>query len=57
MSNGKYGFVNKKGKEVIPLEHRFIYKFEKGVVVGYKDDKYGFINKNGEFIIPMKFRW
>lgn len=57
MSNGKYGFVNKKGEEVVPLKYDKVESFSEGMAKVYKDGKYGFINKNGEFIIPMKFRW
>lgn len=62
--NGKYGFINKQGKEVIPLKYDFA---QYGVPFTSKDKnsndetllavelngKWGYINKTGKEIIPL----
>lgn len=63
---GKYGFINKEGKEVIPLKYDNIYckgYFSNMTGSGWssteylmsvsQNNKWGFINQKGELVIPI----
>ena len=58
---GKYGFVDGRGREIVPLEYDSAESFAGELAkVGKFDDSsdkmlFGFINSNGEKIIPLKF--
>ena len=56
-ANNKYGFVNKTGKLVIPVEFQDVdYSgFHEGLVGVKINGKWGFIDKEGVLIIPNKF--
>ena len=51
---GKYGFINKQGKIVIPLKYEYADSFFEGVSQVKKYSKYGFINKYDEVVIPLE---
>lgn len=58
--DGKYGFVDKAGKEVIPTKYDAAAStFSEGLVfVGTEDGwnyKYGYINTKGEEVIPLMY--
>ena len=56
--NGKYGFVNEKGKIVIPCKYDEVYDFSEGLAAVRKGDYWGFwgfINSKGEEVIPCKY--
>ena len=55
--NGKYGYMNKTGKMVIPYTYKTAGDFSDGRVVVSKNDKYGVIDKTGKTIVPFKFNW
>lgn len=51
--NGKWGFLDKSGKVVIPCKWKYVSAFEDGLASVRDDyDKFGCINKEGELIIP-----
>lgn len=50
--NDKYGFVDKQGKLVIPIQYNNVFGFYNGLAGVYVDKKIGFINKKGEMVIP-----
>ena len=50
--NDKWGFVDKKGNEVIPCIYNVVLNFSEGLAVLIKEDKYGFIDKSGKEVIP-----
>lgn len=54
-TGGKWGYVNKDGKEVVPLIYDFAGCFCEGLGRVLKDKKWGFIDKNGDIVIPLKF--
>lgn len=56
---GKYGFIDKSGREIIPLQYDYAESFSDGLAkVGKLDGLsnkmlYGFINSRGDEIIPL----
>ena len=57
---GKYGFIDKKGKLVIPMsfdvgEGGETSEFHEGFAVICKNEKYGYIDKSGKEVIPCKY--
>ncbi len=55
IKNGKYGWLNSKGKEVIPLQYDSASYFREGLVSVMKNDKYGFVNQNGVEVVPCQY--
>lgn len=53
--NGKIGFIDMNGEEVIKCKYDAIYPFENGKAKVELNGKYGFINEQGEEIIEPKF--
>lgn len=51
------GFINRKGKIVIPIEHHMIYDFHNGFAAYLENDKWGFFNTKGEVILPPSYDW
>ena len=51
---GKYGFIDKNGTEVIPCQYQAIY-YEGGLIAAQKDGKWGFIDSTGNEVIPFKY--
>ena len=49
--NGKYGFVNDKGKIVIDTQFDSVEDFHEGLAAVLLYAKWGFINKKGKFVI------
>ncbi|MBQ8545178.1 MAG: WG repeat-containing protein [Alistipes sp.] len=48
--NGKYGYIDKTGKEVISLKYEEAGAFEEGLAVVVLDGKMGYVNKSGKEI-------
>ena len=53
--NGKWGFVDKDGREVIPLKYDFAGDFSEGLARVELNEKYGFVDKDGREVIPLKY--
>ena len=53
--NGKYGFIDKTGKEVIPIKYDDANSFSEGLAMVRLDKKYGFIDKTGKEVIHIKY--
>ncbi len=52
----KWGFIDKKGKEIIPFEFLWAEEFVDGMaLVRDNNSKCGYIGTNGEYIIPPTF--
>ena len=58
--DGKYGFVDKSGKVVIPFIYDWANDFKDGLAMVVKDGKdadsnneYGFVDKSGKVVIPL----
>ena len=55
--NGKWGFIDKAGKIVIPcqFEDKLPFSFNKGLCRIKQNGKWGFIDKTGKVVIPCQF--
>ena len=57
--DGKKGFVDSKGRVVVPIEYGFVTTYYGGLAaVGFGNDAYsrcGFVDRNGEITIPIKY--
>lgn len=51
----KYGFIDKKGKEVIGLKYDRVYDFSGKLAQAEKDGKWGLIDKKGKEVVPIKY--
>ncbi len=51
--DGKYGYIDKTGREVIPLIYYSAYDFIEGLARVEKDGKCGYIDKTGKVVIPL----
>lgn len=57
--NGKFGFINKKGKETIECKYQWINNFSAiSGLASYKDslNRIGFINRKGEIVCEPKYQ-
>ena len=55
--NHKFGYMNLKGKIVIPAEYDILGNFYDGLALFRKDGKYGYINKKNKIVIENKFKF
>ena len=46
--NGKWGFINKSGEIIVPLEYERVDAFSDGIAWVYKDTKFALVNTSGE---------
>lgn len=56
--NGRFGFIDRNGSQVIPLKFTGVQDFSQGLAQATMDpdrEKIGFINKKGDWAIPPKF--
>lgn len=53
--NGKFGFVDENGNEIIPPKYEWVGQFNEGVVRVFNSGKAGYIEKQGKVIIPEKY--
>ena len=53
--NGKCGFVNTQGVEVIPLKYDDVENFSEGFAPVELNRKWGFVNRKGEELVPLKY--
>ena len=49
----EYGYVNKDGKEQIPVVYDHLYNFENGVTTAKKNGYYGIIDENNNIVHPF----
>lgn len=54
-SDGKYGFIDENGREIIPPTYDETSEFSEGLAAVKSGGKYGYINKSGEVVIPFRF--
>ena len=53
--NGKIGFIDKNGNEVVPCKYDYAYSFSEGLALVRLDGKWGFIDKSGNVVVPCKY--
>ena len=51
--DGKYGFVDKNGKDVVPPIYDDVQDFNEGFAQVAKDGKYGFVDQTGKEVVPL----
>jgi hypothetical protein len=51
----KWGYINTKGEEVIPLRFDYVWPFSNGLALVFVDGKGGYINEKGEIVIAPRF--
>ncbi|MEJ2489196.1 MAG: WG repeat-containing protein, partial [Sulfurovaceae bacterium] len=52
---GKYGIIDKKGKEIAPPQYDHIYYFKQGLAKVALYGKWGYIDSKNRVIIPIKY--
>ena len=52
---GKYGYINKTGKVVVPAQYEYAEKFYEGMGVVKQGGKRGFIDATGKMVITPQF--
>ena len=53
--DGKYGYINTKGEQVVECKFDAVWDFSKGLAAVKKDGKWGYINAKGEQVVECKF--
>ena len=53
--NGKWGFIDKTGREVIPCKYDWVNLFLKGLAKVCLNWKWGFVDTTGKEVIPCKY--
>jgi len=56
IQDGRWGFIDKTGKLVIPAQFDKAEDFSNGLAPVLKDGSWGYINKNGDLVIDYQFR-
>jgi serine/threonine protein kinase len=51
----KRGFIDKSGKEVIPLIYDYANGFQEGLAKVKLNGKWGFVDKSGKEVVPLKY--
>lgn len=51
--NGKWGFINVRGEEVISCQYDEVSIFHEGKAAVKMDNQWGYINSNNEMVIPL----
>ena len=51
--NGKWGFIDKTGKEISKIKYDYVFFFSEGMARVLLNNKWGFINESGEEVIPL----
>jgi len=54
--NGKYGYIDKTGKEVVKPQFDFAYPFSEGLAKVEKNGKYGFIDTKGRQVVDFIYK-
>jgi WG containing repeat len=59
LEGGKWGVIDKTGKEIIPIVYDKIYEIKNGLTVvaigKYPNEKKGLIGKDGKIILPVEY--
>ncbi|WP_106829044.1 WG repeat-containing protein [Parabacteroides pacaensis] len=55
--DGKYGFVDAKGREVIPVVYEQVEDFNEGLALVKRGNNYMFINVSGKVVLSEDAKW
>ena len=55
IKNGKYGFINKDNKTIIPFQYDGADNFYDSIAIIKQNNKYGAIDKTGKIVIPVVY--
>lgn len=55
--DNKYGYVDRNGEEIIPVQYDTANDFIKKYAKVEKDEKWGYIDVNGNIIIPIEYEY
>ncbi len=53
--NGKYGFINTNGEEVISCQYQLAEPFKDGMAKVLRSGKWGFVNKSGQEVVRCEY--
>lgn len=53
--NGKYGYIDPEGRQIIPLQYEDFVNFSSGLAAVKKNGKWGFINKRNQVVIAFRY--
>ena len=53
--DGKWGFIDKTGQQVVPCNYSSVESFYGGLAIVVLNGKYGFVDNTGREVIPCKF--
>lgn len=53
--NEKWGFINEKGQEIIPIKYDYVWDFNEDIGAGRINEKNGCFDKQGNIIIDFKY--
>lgn len=53
--NGRWGFVDRKGEEVIALQFEAVWEFREGMAAVKKNGRWGFIDGSGRMVIAPQY--
>jgi hypothetical protein len=51
----KFGYIDKNGREVVPVVYDGASDFSEGLAAVGKNNKWGFIDKDGKIVIPLMY--
>jgi serine/threonine protein kinase len=54
--NRKYGYLDDKGEQAVPLHYDCIASFSEGLAVAVKDSRMGYVDRRGNVVIPFVFK-
>ena len=51
----KWGYIDKTGKEIIPVIYDSAWSFSEGLIAVEKDGKWGYLDRTGNVIVPLEY--
>jgi len=51
----RYGFIDRTGKEIIPLQYSYCNDFENGKAIAWRGKQCGIIDRNGNTLLPFNY--
>ena len=54
--NGRWGFIDKSGKQVIAFKYEYAWPFSDGLAAVVVNNKVGYIDRTGKLVIRPKYK-